>query len=271
VSELRFEFGKNWKSFLHSLNERRINEAEKSLRTMLGRDDLHGVRFLDAGCGSGLFSLAALRLGAKEVESFDFDKDSVACAQYLDRTFGPFTNWRVRCGSILDKAWLEGLGRYDVVYCWGVLHHTGDMWKAMENIADSVLDDGTLFISIYNDQGTRTAIWKRIKRLYNSSPKLIRFLMGNAYFIASVPCMLLIDVLQRQRVWDRYSGENRRGMGAYNDAMDWIGGYPFEAATPERVFRFFRDRGFVLHEMVTRRGLGCNEFVFRRAAVKPSS
>jgi 2-polyprenyl-6-hydroxyphenyl methylase/3-demethylubiquinone-9 3-methyltransferase len=60
-------------------------------------------------------------------------------------------------------------------------------------------------------------------------------------------------------------------MGVYHDAIDWIGGYPFEAATPERVFRFFRDRGFVLREMVTKQGLGCNEFVFQRVTAKASA
>jgi len=264
ADEPRFGFGKNWRSFLRLLNEQRIQEAEHSLLVMLGRSDLAGVRFLDAGCGSGLFSLAALRLGAQEVVSFDYDPDSVACAQHLNERFGPFSNWRIHRGSVLDRDWLQGLGRYDVVYCWGVLHHTGDMWRALENVGGSVSDDGLLFISIYNDQGTKTAIWKRIKRFYNSSPKPIRFLIGNTYFAVMATWFLVVDLLKRRRIWDRYSGRNHRGMGAYHDAIDWIGGYPFEAATPEQIFRFFRDRGFYMQEMITRQGPGCNEFIFLR-------
>ena len=151
ADEPRFGFGKNWRSFLRLLNEQRIQEAEHSLLVMLGRSDLAGVRFLDAGSGSGLFSLAALRLGAQEVVSFDYDPDSVACAQHLNERFGPFSNWRIHRGSVLDRDWLQGLGRYDVVYCWGVLHHTGDMWRALENVGGSVSDEGLLFISICND------------------------------------------------------------------------------------------------------------------------
>jgi 2-polyprenyl-6-hydroxyphenyl methylase/3-demethylubiquinone-9 3-methyltransferase len=234
---------------------------------MLGKSNLRGIRFLDAGCGSGLFSLAALRLGAREVISFDYDSDSVTCAKYLNEKFGPFSNWRIDRGSILDKKWLHGLGQYDVVYCWGVLHHTGDMSTAWENVADLVADGGMLFISIYNDQGKKTAIWKRIKRFYNTSPRFIRFLMGNGFFLATASWMLII---KRRRIGDGYS-RTHRGMGVYHDAIDWIGGYPFEAATPERVFRFFRDRGFVLREMVTKQGLGCNEFVFQRVTAKASA
>src|SRR4051794_5739776 len=103
-NELRFGFGKNWRSFLRLLNEQRIRDAEHSLLQMLGRSDLRGVRFLDAGCGSGLFSLAALRLQAQAVTSFDFDPDSVACAEYLNQKFGPFPNWRIARGSLLDKS-----------------------------------------------------------------------------------------------------------------------------------------------------------------------
>lgn len=268
TDELRFGFGKNWKSFLQLLNEERIREAERSLLAMLGRQDLRGLRFLDAGCGSGLFSLAALRLGAREVVSFDYDLNSVACAQFLNEKFGPFGNWRINRGSVLDQDWLRSLGQYDVVYCWGVLHHTGEMWKAMENVAEAVADNALMFISIYNDQGARTAIWKRIKRFYNSSPRFMRFLIGNGFFAVTAVWMLLVDLLKKRRVWDRYSGRNSRGMGAYHDAIDWIGGYPFEAATPEQIFRYFRDRGFVLREMVTRQGLGCNEFVFQRITAK---
>ena len=73
----RFEFGKNWSQFLSHLNDSRIAEAEQSLRNMLEVDDLCGKRFLDIGSGSGLFSLAARRLGAS-VYSFDYDPRSVA-------------------------------------------------------------------------------------------------------------------------------------------------------------------------------------------------
>ncbi|MBL8850076.1 MAG: 50S ribosomal protein L11 methyltransferase, partial [Planctomycetaceae bacterium] len=73
-----FAFGRNWRRFLSVVDERRIEAAVESLSLRLGRDSLKGVRFLDAGSGSGLFSLAAQRLGATVV-SFDVDPQSVAC------------------------------------------------------------------------------------------------------------------------------------------------------------------------------------------------
>src|SRR3954471_7639318 len=123
TKELRFGFGQNWMRYLSSVDEKRIAQAEHSLVDWLG--DLHGLRFLDIGCGSGLFSLAARNLGA-EVLSFDYDRQSVACAEELRRVYRPGdAGWRIEQGSVLDRAYLASLGAWDVVYSWGVLHHTG--------------------------------------------------------------------------------------------------------------------------------------------------
>jgi 2-polyprenyl-3-methyl-5-hydroxy-6-metoxy-1,4-benzoquinol methylase len=132
--ELRFEFGKNWSAFLPVLNEERIGIAETSLKAALGVENLHGKSFLDVGCGSGLFSLAAVRLGAT-VHSFDYDPQSVAAAAELKRRYCPNAeHWSIEQGSVLDRTYLWRLGQFDIVYSWGVLHHTGDMWRALENV-----------------------------------------------------------------------------------------------------------------------------------------
>ncbi|HKY27860.1 MAG TPA: class I SAM-dependent methyltransferase, partial [Pyrinomonadaceae bacterium] len=152
----RFQFGENWKHFLSTLNETRIVEAEKSLKEMLQVEDLTDKSFLDVGSGSGIFSLAAKRLGAR-VHSFDYDPESVACTMELRRRyFSDDSDWTVEEGSVLDTKYLQSLGKFDVVYSWGVLHHTGKMWQALENVSQPVSRDGKLFIAIYNDIGWRT-------------------------------------------------------------------------------------------------------------------
>src|SRR6478672_6389971 len=156
----RFGFGENWAGFLRLVDEDRIASAEQSLKQMLNSERLDGKTFLDAGSGSGLFSLAARRLGA-QVTSFDYDPDSVGCTAELRRRFFPEdSNWRVMRGSVLDRDFLASLGDFDVVYSWGVLHHTGSMWQALENVARLTKPGGTLYISIYNDQGFKSRIWR---------------------------------------------------------------------------------------------------------------
>lgn len=262
----RFEFGKNWARFLNTLGEDRIRQAETSLQTMLGAGRLNGCSFLDLGCGSGLFSLAARRLGAR-VHSIDYDPQSVACAGELRRRYFPAgTDWQIEEGSALDRSYLESLGPFDVVYSWGVLHHTGAMWTALENAAIPVARGGRLFISIYNDQGPASRRWLAVKRLYNHLPAGLRFLLLLAVTVRLWWRRWVKDLLRLRpfESWRRAGWE--RGMSAWYDAVDWVGGYPFEVAKPEEIFDFYHARGFQLENLATCGGsLGCNQFVFLRA------
>jgi 2-polyprenyl-3-methyl-5-hydroxy-6-metoxy-1,4-benzoquinol methylase len=171
LSGERFKFGENWARFLAELNEDQTEKSIKALKTWLGRDNLEGLSFVDVGSGSGLSSLAAYRLGAT-VHSFDYDPTSVECTQHLRNTYASGSElWNVGSGSVLDKAFLESIGQFDIVYSWGVLHHTGAMWRALDNIEPMVKQHGQLFVAIYNDQGPWSSRWKTLKSIYNKLPK----------------------------------------------------------------------------------------------------
>ena len=265
----RFEFGKNWQQFLRLLDPTRIRQAEESLAAMLRQPTLSGRTFLDIGSGSGLFSLAARRLGAR-VHSFDFDSHSVACAEELRRRFFPNDpDWTIQQGSVLDSPFVRSLGTFDIVYSWGVLHHTGRMWDAVDAACGAVAPGGKLFIALYNDLGTRTSRWRVIKRAYNRVPAIVRPLF-TAIAIAPEELKNMARSIvtghagDYVRSWTAYNG---RGMNHWRDAVDWVGGYPYEVATPEAVLDFCRARGFELTAMRCGGvGLGCNEFVFERSS-----
>ena len=262
----RFQFGDNWSRFLQLLDDQRIADAESSLRRMLEVENLRGVRFIDVGSGSGLFSLAARRLGAT-VTSFDFDPQSVACTRELKRRyFSTDPDWTIAQGSVLDRAFLQTLGQFDVVYSWGVLHHTGAMWDALENVAPLVADAGKLFIAIYNDQGGTSRRWRAVKRFYNRAPRPARLALLGAIGGYSQARAAVSHLAHGENPFRRSGGADKqdRGMSWWYDLVDWVGGYPFEVATPEQIFDFYRGRGFHLRKLRTKGGgLGCNEFVFQ--------
>jgi 2-polyprenyl-6-hydroxyphenyl methylase/3-demethylubiquinone-9 3-methyltransferase len=263
---VRFEFGANWSRFLQCVDEQRVQAAELSLGQMLGSNAIAGQTFLDAGSGSGLFSLAAVRMGASRVHSFDYDQHSVATTAELKRRFGPpDANWTVERGDVLDAAYVGSLGRWDIVYSWGVLHHTGRMWQAITNACDLVADGGLLFIAIYNDQGRKSRWWRSVKRLYSASAAG-KAVVGSIFIPYWAVRGFFVDLIRFRNPLARYRAyKSERGMSLVHDWIDWLGGYPFEAARPEIVVRYVIERGFSLRNLTTvKGGLGCNEFVFER-------
>jgi 2-polyprenyl-3-methyl-5-hydroxy-6-metoxy-1,4-benzoquinol methylase len=265
----RFGFGANWTRFLAVLDDDRIVEAEMSLRDMLGVTDLQGVRFLDIGSGSGLFSLAARRLGAA-VHSFDFDPKSVACTRELKRRYCPGDEaWHIDEGSVLDRNYLDSLGQFDVVYSWGVLHHTGAMWLALENAISRVADaDGRLCIALYNDQGWKSHAWWFVKLLYNRLPRFLRTPFATVvsvlthlavfikYMIKLHPMTALAPLLRDRR---------KRGMSVRYDRLDWIGGFPYEFVDYDTLLEYLQVRGFTAIKARRDTSLGCSEYAVRRA------
>jgi len=265
-TQTRFEFGKNWRSFIELVDEARISSAQDSLRQALHVPTLSGRTFLDVGCGSGLFSLAACRLGAR-VRSFDYDPESVLATTELRRRFAEGSEWVIEQGSILDPRFVAGLGRFEVVYSWGVLHHTGNLWRALDATSRLVAPGGLLYISVYNDQGFQSRVWLRVKRRYNTSGTLTRALLvaGSAAYLGRYwPLEALRRVVLRP---DGATAPlpRARGMSRRHDLIDWVGGYPFEVAKPDEVFASACSLGFELRHLRTS-WAGCNEYVFQHRA-----
>ena len=176
---------------------------------------------------------------------------------------GNNNEWQVMKGDILNDIFVNNLGKYDVVYSWGVLHHTGNMYKALENASNCVNESGYLIIAIYNTQFS-TPVWKKIKRLYSTSPLVIKYIFRFIFMIYFTAGLFVADVFRIKNPLSRYK-KSIRGMAIYTDVIDWIGGYPFETAKPEEIFDFYKKKGFELEKLITVGGkMGCNEFVFKK-------
>ncbi|MDR0221135.1 MAG: class I SAM-dependent methyltransferase, partial [Lachnospiraceae bacterium] len=248
------------------LDDERIEIAKSSLADMIGCADFTGKTFLDIGSGSGLFSLAARMLGAT-VFSFDYDEKSVNCTKELKRRY--FDNddkWTVCEGNVLDNDWLSTLGEWDIVYSWGVLHHTGAMWEALANADKLVKQGGSLFIAIYNDQGGKSRRWLKVKKRYNKGGRLTKLLIVNSVRLRFACIDLAVGLLRFGNPFHVWKEKKKnRGMSRKYDLLDWVGGYPFEVATPEEIFDFYYKKGYTLTRLATcMGGYGCNQFVFSK-------
>jgi len=262
-----FAFGKNWASYSRLVTEVRMQAAVDSLRKLAG-GDLQGKRFLDIGCGSGLHALAALRLGAREVVALDIDGDSVMTTQQVLRTHAAGQSWSARQASVFDFQ-TDSPGAFDVVYSWGVLHHTGDMYRALNAAAALVAPQGQFIFALYR----RTPLcwlWKIEKRWYAGASPAAQSRARSVY--VGLFRLAFSFVRRRGSFSDYVAGYGQqRGMDFYHDVHDWLGGWPYESITPARTERLmarlglYRVRAFILQGVkLGLFGAGCDEYVYAR-------
>lgn len=273
---MRYGFGKNWAEFVEkTFSEEKVTAAQGHLLSFLKLADLRGKSFLDIGCGSGLHSLAACRAGAERVVSFDYDADAVRTTAKLRDFVGSPSHWRVVQGSVLDRDFLRGLERADIVYSWGVLHHTGDMWRAIENAALPMRDDGVFYIALYtSDAGVvrpTPEYWLEVKKAYNQAGPLRKRWMEWAYaWRVTIKSELAAgrNPLKAMRGYQSSdSSGHHRGMSYWTDVKDWLGGWPMAFAGTAETKAFCADR-LGLELVNINAGEANTEYLFRKRGAR---
>lgn len=261
---MAFAFGKNWKNYLKtSYDDKALKRSMESLENFIGIDNLVGKTFLDIGCGSGVHSLAAIKLGASKVLSIDVDEDSIECCKELSEKEGFNSRWEIKTGSLVNDEFILRVGNFDVVYCWGVAHHTGDMQKALGNLEKTIKPGGFLYLAIYNKVNGifGSHWWFIIKKFYNGSNFFVKKTMEIFYISWHY---LLVFVRYKKPFEFLENFKKKRGMNFRNDLIDWLGGYPYEFASPEEIFDFYKNKGLSLIKMRTTNSIGNNSFLFKK-------
>jgi 2-polyprenyl-6-hydroxyphenyl methylase/3-demethylubiquinone-9 3-methyltransferase len=260
-----FAFGENWADFAKSLDSEAISHAEAGLAKLLDAHDIAGKSFLDIGCGSGVHALAALRFGAARVMGVDIDPNSVAAAKGVLNRFAAEGPWSIEALSVfkLDPA---RLGVFDIVYSWGVLHHTGDMFGAIGHAANMVRPGGLFAIALYRPT-TLDPFWVAEKRWYSGASNGTQAAARSIY-MAALRAGHLVKGRSFARFRDSYV--SRRGMSLDHDVHDWLGGYPYESIGADELADHMAGLGFEEVKRFARGkdlgllGSGCDEFVYRR-------
>lgn len=264
----QFDFGQNWSEFSdHAANAERAAQARRHFEALMEGVALEGRSFLDIGFGQG-FSLLSATAGGADTAGCDINPK---CHEVIARNRAHFPSLGDRAiplqvGSILDEPVVAALralppakdGHFDIVHSWGVLHHTGDMARALAHAGSLVRPGGHFVIAIYNRHWSSLP-WLAIKATYVHAPRWVqRILVGLLY-----PVIWLAKLL----VTRRNPRSMDRGMDFYYDVVDWVGGYPYEYASIEEMRERCAPLGFELVRAVPAKvPTGCNELVFRKHA-----
>lgn len=258
-TQVTFSFGKNWRSFIQTVSEETFRVASEDIDTWLNMDFVKDKTVVDIGCGSGIHSLAFWTKGAKEILSFDVDPHSVAATEELWRKAGNPSNWKILTGSILDQDLVGRLGKFDIVYSWGVLHHTGAMWEALENASTLVRRGGTFWVALYK-KGPNYKKHLDTKIKYNATSDL-----GKRLMVARIIALKMVSRALRLKNPFYLFQTKRRGMNAYHDLIDWLGGLPYEVASEEEITSFLEKKGFRAERIEVRREGSNSIYLFSAA------
>lgn len=257
-----FDFGINWKNYSENINEQSIKIAKTSLETYFKSNQIKDKNFIDIGCGSGLFSIAALRLGFKKVISVDIDPICVSVTENNINKYWKENNWNCYVKSVFELN-KHDIGDFDVVYSWGVLHHTGAMYDAIDNAIKLIKPDGQMLVGLYQ-KTTLCPFWVIEKKLYSSAPALIqKFIMK--IFLGLYAAITYLKGKKQNKVISNYS--RNRGMDYYIDLHDWLGGFPYESISPNNFKKYIKKFGFVVKQENLRpdglglTGSGVNEYL----------
>lgn len=260
TDEVTFSFGRNWTDFLGTVGDDEVEKAKADICEWLGEGVVSGNDVIDVGSGSGIHSLSFMRLGARRVHSFDYDQFSVNATKRLWSAGGEPAHWIVEHGSVLDKDYLDSLGKFDIVYSWGVLHHTGEMWKAVRNCFGLVRPGGVVWIALYQ-KGPRYASDLALKQKYNSASAF-----GKRVMVYGRVLRIMLSRARHLKNPFTWNEKSARGMNRYHDLIDWLGGLPYEVAEEDEVVRAAAESGLVLERIKIVKEGGCSVYVFRQAA-----
>jgi 2-polyprenyl-3-methyl-5-hydroxy-6-metoxy-1,4-benzoquinol methylase len=262
---MQFDFGENWVEFSeNALTWDRAMSAVNDFSALFRGIAIESKTFLDIGCGQGLSLLSAEALGARVV-GCDINSKCIAMVRRNRKYFNAMDKNKVTLvtGSILEDDVVQKLRQsvagsvgYDIVHAWGVLHHTGDMRRALINSISLVKPGGHLVVAIYNRHWSNPA-WKCIKALYCVSPVVIQ---------KSIVCFFyFLLIFAKMLVTGENPLEKQRGMDFYHDVVDWVGGYPYEYAGKNEIDQIGRDHGLELLRFIPAKvPTGCNEYIFQK-------
>lgn len=256
-----FSFGQNWLEYNQNwLTEEKLNQAKEHFDKLCGGIDFTNKKFLDVGFGQGLTLFLASQKQA-QCQGIDIDPKNITAFEVAKKKLGSVEKnlapIQVQVASILDAQFVtQNHEAFDIVYAWGSLHHTGQMYPALKNCLSLLKPGGYFVCAIYNRHWS-SGTWHWIKKNYNRSPHWLKKL--------AIGLLIPPIFLAKWLVTFKNPLKMKRGMSFYYDVIDWVGGYPYEYASAEEMFAFFKKNSLKkIRWQKANVPTGCHEYVFQK-------
>jgi ubiquinone/menaquinone biosynthesis C-methylase UbiE len=143
-------FGLQWNKFstvqLDSINGSDESEKRLLVQSKLKPEEFNGKVILEVGAGNGRFTEIFLKYGAKVIAvdySSAIDANLKNHTKYVDEG-----RLLLIQGDLFDLPVAEK--SFDMVFCYGVIQHTGDNRKAILELSKYPKNAGRLFMDIYS-------------------------------------------------------------------------------------------------------------------------
>ncbi len=229
--------------------------SEKHWLLFYSPEEVKGKTVLDAGCGTGVFSIIFARNGAAKVTGIDISPGSLGTARGLKEKFG-LANAEFQQQDMLHLSFRDA--SFDIVWAWGTVHHTTDPLGAITELIRVLKPGGSLFLAIYK-QTSVTWIHEIIRKTMIRTPRWSWNVLAKAGAFMLTPVVFLFKRRQKSRKGEKLS----------ELILDWYFVPIRHYYTPEEIRVFLERKKFRIEKYLAHSGRFNSSSNFIYKARKP--
>jgi ubiquinone biosynthesis O-methyltransferase len=225
--------------------------SEKHWSLFYNPKEVKGKTVLDAGCGTGVFSIIFARNGAAKVTGIDISPGSLDTARSLKKKFG-LANAEFRQQDMLRLPFASA--SFDIVWAWGTVHHTTDPLGAIAELIRVLKPGGSLFLAIYKRTNV-TWVHEIVRKTMIRTPRWSWNSLAKAGALALSPIVFLFKKRQKSRKGEKLS----------ELILDWYFVPIRHYYRPEEIRSFLEARKFKIENYLAHSGRfnSSSNFIFK--------
>jgi ubiquinone/menaquinone biosynthesis C-methylase UbiE len=227
------------------------DETEKHWKIFFTSEEVAGRSVLDAGCGTGIFSIIFANQGAGRVTGIDISEGSLGTARGLKEKFG-LDSAEFMKQDMLDLPFADA--SFDIVWAWGTVHHTTDPFQAIDQLIRVLKPGGALLLAVYT-RTRLTFIHEIIRKTLVRTPRRSWTCLSKVMALFLAPVVLFFKKREKSR-----KGEKLEEL-----ILDWYFVPIRHYYRPEEIRKYLEDKGFAIEKFLPASGRfdSTSNFIFK--------